>query len=341
MRDYVGAIAGQVSPARATPKPERHVMTAPETLLLTPDDTGLARAAALLAQGGLVVFPTETVYGLGADARDDRAVAGIFAAKNRPAFNPLIVHVPDLAAAKALCSFTPDATRLAQAFWPGAMTLVLPLKPGANISPLVTAGQSTLAVRVPDHPVARGLLHAFGGPVAAPSANPSGRISPTTAAHVRAGLGGQIAAVVDGGACTLGVESTILGCNGGVTLLRAGGLPVEAIAACLGHAPAAPAAGGPVSAPGQLASHYAPKGTLRLNASVAEPGEVMLGFGPVAGALTLSASGDLTEAAASLFARLHDLDRLGAAHIAVAPIPETGLGRAINDRLRRAAAPRP
>ncbi|MBI1417394.1 MAG: threonylcarbamoyl-AMP synthase [Limimaricola sp.] len=316
-------------------------MTAPETLLLASDGPGLAQAAALLAQGRLVAFPTETVYGLGADARDDRAVAGIFAAKDRPSFNPLIVHLPDLAAAEALCLFTPEATRLAQAFWPGALTLVLPLRPGAGISALVTAGQGTLAVRVPDHPVARGLLRAFGGPVAAPSANPSGRISPTTAAHVLAGLGGRIAAVVDGGACPVGVESTILGFNGGVTLLRAGGLPSEAVEACLGHPPAVPATGGPVTAPGQLASHYAPQGAVRLNATAAGPGEIMLGFGPVAGDLTLSASGDLIEAAANLFARLHDLDGRGATRIAVAPVPETGLGRAINDRLRRAAAPRP
>jgi len=316
-------------------------MTGPDLRHLAPDATGIGIAADILRKGGTVAFPTETVYGLGADARNGRAVAAVFAAKGRPAFNPLIVHLPDLDAARALCDFTPAAERLAAAFWPGALTLVLPLRPQSGISALVTAGLDTLAVRVPDHPVAQALLQAFGGPVAAPSANPSGRISPTTAMHVQAGLAGRIDAVVDGGGCGVGLESTIIGCAGDPVLLRAGGLPAEAIEACLGHPlhqqtdPAQP------SAPGQLASHYAPRGTVRLNATKAEAGEVMLGFGPVDADLNLSEAGDLSEAAATLFGHLHRLDAMGATRIAVSPIPDHGLGRAINDRLQRAAAPRP
>nr|WP_323811286.1 L-threonylcarbamoyladenylate synthase [Yoonia sp. 67-2] len=309
-------------------------------LLLKPDQSGLARAAEILAQGGLVSFPTETVYGLGADARNDRAVAGIFAAKGRPSFNPLIVHLGDLAAAMTICDFNADAQRLAAAFWSGALTLVLPLRADAGISRLVTAGLDSVAVRVPDHPVAAGLLAAFGGPVAAPSANPSGRISPTTAAHVRDGLGDRIDALVDGGPCRVGVESTIVSCLGTPTLLRAGGIPAEAIADCLGQALAtAENPEAPVS-PGQLLSHYAPQGQVRLNVTEVKPGEVMLGIGAMAADLNLSPSGDLTEAAARLFDCLHQLDAMGAQKIAVAPIPDHGLGRAINDRLRRAAAPR-
>jgi L-threonylcarbamoyladenylate synthase len=315
-------------------------MSLPAITVLSPDDDGLALAAAMLRKGGLVAFPTETVYGLGADARDDRAVAGIFAAKRRPSFNPLIVHVVDVAAAREVCRFDARAERLAGAFWPGALTLVLPLADGAGISPLVTAGLSTVAVRVPAHPVARALLRAFGGPLAAPSANPSGRISPTRAAHVSLGLAGQIDAVLDGGACGVGVESTIVGLDGPATLLRAGGIPVEEIEAVLG-APLSASTGDKPVAPGALASHYAPQGTIRLDALRANPGEVMLGFGPVVCDLNLSESGDLTEAAANLFACLHRLDAMGAARIAVSPVPDTGLGRAINDRLRRAAAPRP
>jgi L-threonylcarbamoyladenylate synthase len=316
-------------------------MTADTLPVLPPDAKGLDLAAAILRRGGLVAFPTETVYGLGGDARDDRAVAAIFAAKGRPQFNPLIVHVPDVASARTIAVMDTRAERLAAAFWPGALTLVLPLRKGAGISPLVTAGLPTVAVRVPAHRVARGLLRAFGGPVAAPSANPSGRVSPTTAAHVVAGLEGRIDAVVDGGPCGVGVESTIIGLDGPATLLRAGGIAAEAVEAVLG-APLTEAAGGdrPV-APGALASHYAPRGVVRLGALRAEPGEVMLGFGPVVCDLNLSNSGDLTEAAANLFASLHRLDAMGALRIAVSPIPETGLGRAINDRLRRAAAPRP
>ncbi len=315
-------------------------MTHEQLLILTPDATGLKKAASILRAGGLVSFPTETVYGLGADARNDAAVAGIYEAKGRPSFNPLIVHAPSLEKAEAYCVFNDDARQLADAFWPGALTLVLPLKADAGISKLVTAGLETLAVRVPDHPVATGLLRAFDGPVAAPSANPSGKVSPTTAAHVAAGLGTRIDAVVDGGDCVVGLESTIVGCVGEPALLRAGGIPIEALEACLGRSLRAPEDPATPVAPGQLASHYAPKGKLRLNASDAKEGEVLLGFGPVKADLNLSAAGDLAEAAANLFACLHELDALGAEQIAVSPIPEHGLGRAINDRLKRAAAPR-
>ncbi len=314
----------------------------PDATLLTlqPDAAGLAKAAAILRDGGLVSFPTETVYGLGADARNDRAVAGIYAAKGRPSFNPLIVHLPDLASAEKLCVFNDEAVRLASTFWPGALTLVLPLRADAGISKLVTAGLDTLAIRVPDHAVAQVLLRNFGGPVAAPSANPSGRVSPTTAAHVRDGLGGKINALLDGGSCTVGLESTIVSCVGAPALLRAGGIPAEALEACLGQPLALPSDPDTPVSPGQLASHYAPQGAVRLNAQAAEKDEVLLGFGAVDAALNLSPSGDLTEAAARLFECLHQLDAMGAQRIAVSPIPEHGLGRAINDRLRRAAAPR-
>lgn len=313
------------------------------TLRLTPDDAGLDRAAAILRDGGRVAFPTETVYGLGADARNDRAVAGIFAAKNRPRFNPLIVHVSDLAAVADLAGLSDIAHRLARAFWPGPMTLVLPLASDTGLSALVTAGHDSVAVRVPAAPIARALLARFAGPVAAPSANPSGRISPTTAAHVLDGLDGLIEAVLDGGPCAVGVESTILDLTGPPRMLRPGGLSSEHIEDVLGtklvltdpENPARP------KAPGQLRSHYAPGALLRLNALAAQQGEVLLGFGQVAGASeNLSPSGDLIEASANLFAALHRLDATRADVIAVSPIPETGLGRAINDRLRRAAAPR-
>ncbi len=222
---------------------------------LEADAAGIARAADLLRAGGLVAFPTETVYGLGADARNDAAVAGIFAAKGRPAFNPLIVHVHDAAAARQLAEFDPRAQALADAFWPGPLTLVLPLREGHGLSPRITAGLQSVALRVPDHPLARALLEAFGGPVAAPSANPSGRLSPTRAAHVLAGLGGRIAAVLDGGGCPVGVESTIVGLLERPRLLRPGGLPAEAIEACLGRPLAGAQPGDQPSAPGQLASH--------------------------------------------------------------------------------------
>ncbi len=306
------------------------------------DPSGIAHAARLLQDGRLVAFPTETVYGLGADARNDRAVAGIYAAKGRPSFNPLIVHVADREAAAMLCNFNSDADRLAGAFWPGALTLVLPLRADAGISKLVTAGLDTLAVRVPDHPVARDLMQKFDGPIAAPSANPSGRVSPTTAAHVEVGLGDRIAGLVDGGACPVGLESTIVACVDQPTLLRAGGIPAEALEACLGQRLITAADPETPTAPGQLASHYAPQGTVRLNATEAAPDETLLGFGNVEAAdLNLSPAGDLTEAAANLFRLLHDLDAKGTAKIAVSPIPDQGLGQAINDRLRRAAAPRP
>jgi len=312
-----------------------------DTQTLTADKAGFARAATLLDAGGLVAFPTETVYGLGADARNDLAVARIFEAKGRPRFNPLIVHVPDVELAKRYVIWGDKADRLAAAFWPGPLTLVLPLRPDSGLSPLVTADLQTLAIRVPAHPVARALLESFGGPVAAPSANPSGRISPTKAAHVLAGLTGRIEAVVDGGDCDVGVESTILGLGETPTLLRPGGLPQEALEAALGTTLTRYQDGDPLTAPGQMASHYAPGAKVRLNAREIDKGERLLGFGNVQNTtLNLSPSGDLTEAAANLFHHLHALDQSGDAPIAVSPIPETGLGRAINDRLRRAAAPR-
>jgi L-threonylcarbamoyladenylate synthase len=312
---------------------------------LTPDAGGIAEASRILAAGGLVAFPTETVYGLGADARSDRAVARVFEAKGRPRFNPLIVHVPDVAAARRIAAFDDRALRLASAFWPGPLTLVLPLQPGAALSPLVTAGLASVAVRVPAHPVAQALLAAFGGPLAAPSANPSGRITATRAGHVLAGLGGKIDAVLDGGACPVGLESTIVGLTNGPVILRPGGLPSEVIADCLGQEVEAftGTTALPV-APGQLASHYAPGGSVRLGVTDPEPGEVWIGFGAAAGSpgLNMSPSGDLVEAAANLFHALTEADRRAgpSGRIAVAPVPAHGLGRAINDRLARAAAPR-
>ena len=325
---------------------------------LFPDAPGIFRTAELLSAGRIVALPTETVYGLGADARDDSAVAAIFAAKGRPAHNPLIVHLPDADAARRLVHWPPEADALAARFWPGALTLVLPLRDGHGLSARVTAGLGTVALRVPAHPAAQALLRAFGGPLAAPSANPSGRISPTTADHVLAGLAGRIAAVLDGGPCPVGLESTIIALAPRPTLLRPGGIAAEAIEALLGQPlaqlpPAAPADqdgghdGGPdappaprITAPGQLASHYAPGAALRMNAQAARRGEVLLGFGPMGCDLNLSEAGDLDEAAANLFGHLHTLDGPGVTAIAVAPIPDQGLGRAINDRLRRAAAPR-
>lgn len=301
---------------------------------------GVAQAAAILADGGLVAMPTETVYGLAADARNDHAVARIFDAKGRPRFNPLIVHVADVEVAKRYVEWSDVADRVAQAFWPGALTLVLPLRADSGLSPLVTADLSTLAVRVPAHPLAQDLLRHFDGPVAAPSANPSGKISPTTAAHVTAGLSGRIEGILDGGSCPVGVESTILGLAGTPTLLRPGGIPQEALEQCLGHPLEVYKNGDALTAPGQMTSHYAPGASVRLNAEGVVEGEVMLGFGAMDCTLNLSPAGDLVEAAANLFGHLHALDAMGPEGIAVAPIPETGLGRAINDRLRRAAAPR-
>lgn len=311
------------------------------TVNLIPDPPGIDRAAAILRGGGLVAFPTETVYGLGGDACNGLAVAGIYEAKGRPQFNPLIVHVADLTMAERFARFDERAHALARAFWPGPLTLVLPLKEETGLSPLVTAGLPTVAIRVPAHPVARALLAAFGGPVAAPSANPSGKVSPTRADHVAQGLTGRIAAILDGGACPVGVESTILGLDGPAMLLRPGGVALEEIEALIGPV-ALHAEGDILNAPGQLASHYAPAAPLRLNARP-EPGDIHIGFGPDPAALNLSETGSLAEAAANLFHLLREADRLAGpgGHISVAPIPETGLGRAINDRLRRAAAPRP
>lgn len=312
-----------------------------DTQILSADDAGYTAAAEIFAAGGLVSFPTETVYGLGADARQDAAVARIFAAKNRPTFNPLIAHVADVAAAKRYVKWSDLADRLAAAFWPGPLTLVLPIRDDSGLSPLVTADLPTLAIRVPAHPVGQALLAKFDGPIAAPSANPSGKISPTRAEHVMAGLSGRIDAVLDGGECSVGLESTILGLVDAPTLLRPGGLPQEALEAALGGPIEARGEADPLTAPGQMLSHYAPGAKVRLNATEVAYGERLLGFGKVDGAvLNLSVAGDLTEAAANLFHHLHALDAEGDAPIAVSPIPETGLGRAINDRLRRAAAPR-
>ncbi|HWY60908.1 MAG TPA: L-threonylcarbamoyladenylate synthase [Rhizomicrobium sp.] len=298
----------------------------------------IARAALILARGGLVAFPTETVYGLGADACNGEAVAGLFAAKGRPRFNPLIVHALNLHEAERHGEFSPAARKLAEAFWPGALTLVLPRREESPLSLLVSAGLDSVALRLPSHAVARDLLRAFGRPVAAPSANVSGQVSATTAAHVAEGLGDRVAFILDGGPAPLGLESTVIGFDQGTpSLLRPGAIAREDIEALVGKL-AAPRH--PIRSPGQLQSHYAPRAALRLNASAAEPGEILLGFGNVKGAsLNLSPRGDLKEAAANLFAMLRQLDR-NADAIAVSPIPETGLGEAINDRLTRAAAPR-
>lgn len=314
------------------------------TLRLSPDADGIARAAALLRQGALVAFPTETVYGLGGVATIDAAVRGIYEAKGRPGHNPLIVHVPDLAAAERLAVFDVQARALALAFWPGPLTLVLPLRTGAGLSPRITAGHPTVAIRVPAHPLAQALLRETGLPVAAPSANPSGKISPTTADHVLDGLSGRIAAVLDGGPCAVGVESTILAPGTPPRLLRPGGVTAEDLARVLGTLPIRPEDAARPEAPGQLASHYAPEAAVRLNATDPQPGEIWVGFGPCPGAaLSLSESGNLDEAAARLFDVLRRADRLAGpgGRIAIAPVPMTGLGLAINDRLGRAAAPRP
>ncbi|WP_043336585.1 L-threonylcarbamoyladenylate synthase [Belnapia moabensis] len=319
---------------------------------LTP--AGLDRAAALLRDGALVAFPTETVYGLGADARNARAVAGIFGAKGRPHFNPLICHYPEAEAAFAEVRADDRARRLAAWFWPGPLTLVLPRRPDCRVDLLAGAGLDTLAVRVPAHPTALALLRAAGVPVAAPSANRSGQVSPTTAEHVLAGLGGRIAAVLDDGPCAVGVESTVLDLTGaGPVLLRPGGVPVEAIEAELGPVGralplSAAAATASLRSPGMLLSHYAPGLPVRLGATAVAPDEALLAFGPAlpGAAVTwnLSEEGDLREAASRLFAGLRWLDEEGTARgcpgIAAMPVPETGLGAAINDRLTRAAAPR-
>lgn len=306
----------------------------------------ITAAAACLRGGGLVAMPTETVYGLAVDATSDAAVAGVFAAKGRPAFNPLIAHVLDLKAAREHAIFGPDAERLAQAFWPGPLTFVLPVAPGCRVSLLARAGLDTLAVRAPAHPVARSLIDAAEVALAAPSANRSGRVSPTTAAHVLADLDGRIDWIIDGGPSSHGLESTIVACVDAPKLLRPGAIPREAIEAALGRPLRSPAVRATPSAPGQLASHYAPRARVRLEASDAHSDEAILDFaGALAGRvalarLDLSLSGDLAEAASNLFAYLRALDASGARTIAAAPIPHRGLGAAINDRLRRAAAPR-
>ena len=312
------------------------------TQRLNADPEGIARAAQILREGQLVALPTETVYGLGGDATNDRAVARIYEAKGRPSFNPLIVHLADLDAVKRLVVWSDLADTVAAAFWPGPLTLVLPLREGAPVSKLVTAGMDTLAVRMPANPVARALLSEFGGPVAAPSANRSGRISPTRPEHVLESLDGRIAAVLDGGRGDVGLESTILGLAGKPTLLRPGRIGPDELSRALGRPVLERKDRDKISAPGQLASHYAPSARVRLNAAEWLPGDARLGFGATEGDcdLNLSPSGDLVEAAANLFEYLHRLDETGAETIAVMPIPHVGLGVAINDRLSRAAAPR-
>ncbi len=313
-------------------------------------DAAIAAAVAELARGGLVGLPTETVYGLAADATNPLAVAGIFAAKGRPRFNPLIIHVAGLAAAGDLATFGPAATRLGERFWPGPLTLVLPRREGAGIADLATAGLATVALRVPAHPVAQAVLRAFGRPLAAPSANRSGHVSPTTARHVADDLDGLVALILDAGPAAVGVESTIIGFTGDrPVLLRAGGIAVEDIKAVLGDQVERTAirTGDAPMSPGMLASHYAPDVPLRLNAFEVLPDESLLAFGlplPRGGENAvaveqLSATGDLREAAARLFGALRELERRGAP-IAAMPVPERDLGVAINDRLRRAAAPR-
>ncbi|MDD9903385.1 MAG: L-threonylcarbamoyladenylate synthase [Rhodospirillaceae bacterium] len=313
----------------------------PSILPLTPENT--EKAATALRAGELVAFPTETVYGLGADATNDKAVAKIYEAKNRPSFNPLIVHLPDVDGVRRLAEFSPLADRLAAKFWPGAISFVLPRKPGCPLSKLVSAGLPTFAARVPAKKSARDLLRAAGIPVAGPSANRSGRISPTQAAHVASDLGDRVSIILDDGPCAVGVESTVLDVTGGTpTILRPGGVTQEDIEATLGQ-PIAVASSNEDSpkSPGMLLSHYAPRLPVRLNATGPNDGEAYLGFGGSTGAeMNLSVRGDLTEAAANLFAFLHELDEPRWSGIAVAAIPEVGLGRAINDRLRRAAAPR-
>lgn len=302
-----------------------------ETRHLPFDDQAIAEAARLILAGAPVAVPTETVYGLAADATNAAAVAGIYEAKGRPSFNPLIVHVPDLAAAERIGEFSEQARALAAAHWPGPLTLVVPLRTNAGIAALVTAGLTTVALRVPAHPAMQALLRAVGRPLAAPSANVSGTISPTKAEHVLASLGGRIALIIDGGATERGIESTIIAATGGpLRLLRPGPIAVEADAAD----------GATIEAPGQLAGHYSPGKPVRIGATDAASDEYLIGFGAIGGDASLSASSDLVEAAARLFDLLHRAQASSKPRIAVAPVPEEGLGAAINDRLRRAAAPR-
>jgi L-threonylcarbamoyladenylate synthase len=308
---------------------------------------GIEAAAEILRRGGLVAFPTETVYGLAADATSDAAVARIYAAKARPGANPLIAHVPSLEAALEQGVFSADALRLAKEFWPGPLTLVVPLAPTATVCKAARVGQPNIALRVPAHPVALDVISAAGRPLAAPSANRSGRVSPVTAAHVARDLGGEIDLILDGGRCPVGVESTVIECLDGPRLLRPGGIARYDVEGVLGAALGVPsgASAGPLHSPGMLRSHYAPNASLRLEATALLEGEAGLDFGGTFGrgknVLDLSPSRDLAEAAANLFAYLRELDVGEPACIAVAPIPHEGIGEAINDRLRRAAAPRP
>ncbi len=306
-------------------------MSPPDTETVAYDDAAISRAAALVLGGQPVAVPTETVYGLAADATNPQAVARIYAAKGRPSFNPLIVHVADLAAAEALGLFDDSARALAEVHWPGPLTIVVPARPGNGIASLVTAGLDTIAIRVPAHPAMQALLAATDRPLAAPSANASGRISPTRAAHVLASLDGRIALIIDGGPTTQGIESTIVAATGGpLRLLRRGPILIDA-----------PLSSGGIEAPGMMASHYAPQKPLRLDATHAESDEYLIGFGAVAGDINLSATGDLTQAAARLFDLLHLADASPSPRIAVAPIPGDGLAAAVRDRLTRAATPRP
>jgi L-threonylcarbamoyladenylate synthase len=324
-----------------------------KTQILPAGEAAVAAAARTLAEGGLVAFPTETVYGLGADATNPAAVARIYQAKGRPAFNPLIAHVGDIAAARKIARFDAPATALAEAFWPGPLTLVLPKTPNCAVADLATAGLDTVAIRIPAHPVARDILRAFGDPVVAPSANLSGHVSPTTAAHVQSDLAGRIELIVDGGPVAVGVESTVVGCFDAPMLLRPGGVPRAEIERVLGRTLVQPPADAGTDsvqplAPGMLTSHYAPRAKVRLNAVKLEAGEALLAFGlgAISGidaasiVINLSERGDLDEAAANLFGHLRALDGKGVHTIAVMPIPDEGLGEAINDRLRRAAVGR-
>ena len=324
-----------------------------KTPILPAGEAAVTAAAHSLRRGGLVAFPTETVYGLGADATNAAAIARLYQAKGRPAFNPLIAHVGDLTAARKIARFDGPALALAEAFWPGPLTLVLPKTDGCAVADLATAGLDTVAIRIPAHPVARDILHLFGRPVVAPSANLSGHVSPTTAAHVASDLSGRIDLIVDGGPVEVGVESTIVGCFEQPMLLRPGGLPRTEIERVLGRALLQPPAddesdSGQPLAPGMLASHYAPRARVRLHADSIAPGEALLAFGlgaisgidAASAVMNLSESGDLNEAAANLFGHLRALDAKGVQTIAVMPIPDEGLGEAINDRLRRAAVGR-
>jgi L-threonylcarbamoyladenylate synthase len=315
--------------------------------IVEPDAASITKAAKLLLDGGLVAFPTETVYGLGGDATNERAVAAIFEAKGRPQFNPLISHVLDATEAKRFVDWNDTADRLAARFWPGPLTFVLPRAKGSTIALLATAGLDTVAIRAPSHPVAQALIRAAGRPIAGPSANRSGAVSPTQAAHVAESLGDRVSLILDGGPCLVGVESTVLDLSANrPTLLRPGGATREAIEAVIGPiaiSNALPSGDAPRTSPGQLESHYAPARPVRLEATSVGSDEGLLAFGqtPHTGAMltyNLSPTGNLAEAAANLFAQMRALDRPGIGRIAVMPIPETGLGLAINDRLRRAAA---